>query len=162
MPDHTEDLFEMELADPLALAPVPPSVARFFRSAADSGSAGVSPDLPAAGARDNQIDIRTLVIGRDMSLSGEITSCDRLIVEGSVEAELQNCKNLMISTTGVFKGSSSTENADVHGRFEGDLVVGNRLLIRAGGQVSGTITYGEIEIEAGGEISGELKSMLMS
>jgi cytoskeletal protein CcmA (bactofilin family) len=36
-------------------------------------------------------------------------------------------------------------------------VVRKRLLIRAGGHVSGTITYGEIEIESGGKISGAIE-----
>jgi cytoskeletal protein CcmA (bactofilin family) len=36
-------------------------------------------------------------------------------------------------------------------------VVRKRLLIRAGGRVLGTITYGEIEIESGGEISGAVE-----
>jgi len=32
-----------------------------------------------------------------------------------------------------------------------------RLLIRATGHVSGTITYGEIEIERGGKVSGVIQ-----
>jgi hypothetical protein len=53
----------------------------------------------------------------------------------------------------------------VRGRFRGELVVRKRLLIRAGGHVSGTITYGEVEIESGGKISGaiqETKSRVLS
>jgi hypothetical protein len=34
---------------------------------------------------------------------------------------------------------------------------GSPLLIRAGGHVSGTVTYGEIEIESGGGISGTIE-----
>ena len=64
---------------------------------------------------------------------------------------------MIIAETGVFNGNASTENADVRGRFQGELVVRKRLLIRAGGHVSGTITYGEIEIEAGGRISGAIE-----
>ena len=52
--------------------------------------------------------------------------------------------------------------ADVHGRFEGELVVSKRLLIRAGGHVSGQITYGEIEIESGGAISGAIESAALT
>ena len=92
-----------------------------------------------------------------MSLIGEVSSCDRLIVEGSIQVTLQKCQHVIIAETGVFNGDASTENADVHGRFEGELVVRKRLLIRAGGHVSGTITYGEIEIEAGGGISGTIE-----
>jgi cytoskeletal protein CcmA (bactofilin family) len=106
------------------------------------------------GSRDNEVEARKLIVGRGTSLSGEITSCDRLIIEGSVEANLQNCQHMAITETGVFTGNAAIDDVEVSGRFEGDLVVRKRLLIRASGRVSGTITYGEIEIEAGGRISG--------
>ena len=93
-----------------------------------------------------------------MSLSGEITSCNRLIVEGTVAAQLDNCQHVIISETGVFRGDGTTDNADVHGCFEGNLVVRKRLLIRATGRVSGTITYSEIEIKCGGKISGTIRA----
>ena len=111
----------------------------------------------AAGGRTNEVDRRTLIIGQGISLAGEVNSCDRLIVEGAIEATLQKCQHVIIAETGVFNGTASTENADVRGRFEGELVVSKRLLIRAGGQVLGKITYGEIEIESGGEISGAVE-----
>jgi cytoskeletal protein CcmA (bactofilin family) len=111
----------------------------------------------ATGSRGNEVDRRTLIVGEGISLSGEVTFCDRLIVEGTIEAKLQKCQHVMIAETGVFNGHASTENADVRGRFEGELVVRKRLLIRAGGHVSGTITYGEIEIESGGKITGVIE-----
>src|SRR5450759_1118296 len=55
------------------------------------------------GLRDNGVEARKLIVGRETSLSGEITSCDRLVVEGSVEANLQNCQHMEITETGVFK-----------------------------------------------------------
>ncbi|SRR6266540_2766616 len=107
--------------------------------------------------RSNQIEARTLIVGAGMSLSGTITSCDRLVAEGTVDAKLDGCQQVIIAQTGVFRGDVSTENADVHGRFEGELVVQKRLLVRAAGQVSGIVSYGEIEIERGGRISGQMK-----
>jgi len=92
-----------------------------------------------------------------MSLSGTITSCDRLVAEGTVDAKLDGCQQVIVAQTGIFRGNVSTDNADVHGRFEGELVVQKRLLVRAAGQVSGTVSYGEIEIERGGRISGQIK-----
>ena len=49
------------------------------------------------------------------------------------------------------------EEAEIQGRFEGNLVVRMRLLIKASGRVSGTIRYGQIEIECGGQISGDVQ-----
>jgi cytoskeletal protein CcmA (bactofilin family) len=112
---------------------------------------------PQPGIQHDGVDARTLIVGREISFSGDVTSCDRLIVEGSIEVNLKNCQDMIIAETGVFQGNGSTENADVRGRIEGELVVYKRLLIRAGGHVSGTIIYGEIEIEAGGKISGVIQ-----
>jgi cytoskeletal protein CcmA (bactofilin family) len=108
--------------------------------------------------RRSDTEVRKLTVGREITLSGEITSCDKLIIEGSVEANLNNCRDVEIAETGLFKGSASIEEAEIHGRFEGNLVVRKRLLIKASGRVSGTIRYGQIEIECGGQISGDVQA----
>jgi len=79
---------------------------------------------------------------------------------GSVEANLQNCHDVDIAESGLFKGSATIDEIDVRGRFEGNLVVRKRLFIRATGRVSGTIRYGQIEIECGGQISGDIQAQL--
>ena len=106
------------------------------------------------GVQNNEIEARTLVVGAGVSVSGSISSCDRLIAKGNVDAQLDDCQHLIVAKTG---GNVSTDNADVYGRVEGDLVVQKRLTVRSTGEVSGTITYGEIEIECGGRISGQFK-----
>ena len=80
------------------------------------------------------------------------------MIEGSVEANLNNCRDVEIAESGLFKGSAAIEDAEIRGRFEGNLVVRKRLLIKASGRVSGTIRYGQIEIECGGQISGDIQA----
>jgi len=116
------------------------------------------PPITTAPALRNDADLRKLIVGREISLSGEITSCDKLIVEGSVEANLQNCHDVDIAESGLFKGSATIDEIEVRGRFEGNLTVRKRLLIRASGRVSGTIRYGQVEIECGGQISGDIQA----
>jgi cytoskeletal protein CcmA (bactofilin family) len=130
---------------------------RFAAAVAQPAESARPPAERSAAPRGNEVDRRTLILGQGMSLAGEISSCDRLIVEGSIQATLEKCQHVIIAESGVFNGRASTENADVRGRFEGDLTVRKRLLIRSGGHVSGTITYGEIEIESGGGISGTVE-----
>jgi len=145
-------------------APVPPRTADLPRPAGEvARAAEPSPaprrmPEPLPTARRSEADLRKLIVGREISLSGEITSCDRLIVEGSVEANLQNCREVEIAETGHFKGSASVDEVEVRGRFEGNLTVRNRLMIYATGRVSGTVRYGQLEIECGGQISGEIQS----
>ena len=107
---------------------------------------------------EGAIAARKLIVGQGISLSGEINECDRLVVEGHVEANLQKCGHMIITETGLFHGNAAIEDAEVSGRFEGDLVIHKRLIIRATGLVSGKIRYREIEIEAGGRISGTIQS----
>ena len=144
--------------------PVPPRTPDQPRPA-DNGrpaDVGSRPGLPAAASapapRHNDGDLRKLIVGREISLSGEINSCDKLIVEGSVEANLQNCHDVELAESGLFKGSATIDDIEVRGRFEGNLIVRKRLFIRATGKVSGTIRYGQIEIECGGQISGDIQS----
>jgi cytoskeletal protein CcmA (bactofilin family) len=106
----------------------------------------------------HEAEMRKLIVGREICLAGEITSCDRLVVEGSVEANLANCRDVEISESGVYKGSASIEDAEIRGKFEGVLNVRRRLLIRSSGRVIGTVRYGQIEIECGGQISGDVQA----
>src|SRR5437899_11001560 len=94
--------------------------------------------------RDNAVDRRTMVVGPGMAFTGEIASCDRLIVEGSIDASLPKCQHVIIEGTGLLNGHASTDNADVHGRSPGELVARKRLLIPVGGHVTGNTTYGEM------------------
>ena len=104
-------------------------------------------------------ETKKLIVGRDISLNGKISSCDRLVVEGEVEAELHDCHTIEIAESGTFKGAAEIEGAEVSGRYEGSLTVRGNLLIRGSGRVSGTVRYGRLQIEDGGEINGDIKSL---
>lgn len=99
---------------------------------------------------------RRLIIGRGITMSGEIESCDTLVVEGTVEAALKGAKILDVSETGVFYGTVEIEEAFISGRFEGDIMVAGRLTVTSTGSVTGTIAYGELAIEAGATVDGRL------
>lgn len=120
--------------------------------------AGAAP-RPMGGERGNftgQPDNGRLTVGQEIKMSGEIKSCDRLVVEGTVEANLTDSRALEVTETGVFRGTAEIDMAEINGVFEGDLNVEGRLFVRAQGRVSGTVRYGELEIERGGRISGEI------
>ena len=147
-------------------APTPVRSAAAAPAARPLGDAPKAPGAAATGdasrggntTQKREAETRKLIVGREISLSGEITACDRLVVEGSVEANLANCRDIDIAESGLFKGSASIEEAEVRGRFEGNLTVRKRLMIYATGKVSGTIRYGQIEIECGGQISGDIQA----
>lgn len=139
--------------------PTPPSPGALARAAAAplATPAPRPPATPAPVQRGEAIEGRKLIVGREIVLSGQITSCERLIVEGRVEASLSESRFVDIAESGVFKGMAEIENAEIAGTFEGTLNVREKLWIRATGKVSGTVRYGRIEIEEGGQIAGEIQ-----
>lgn len=120
--------------------------------------------LPSGGHQDglHGEGNKKLVVGRDISLNGEITDCDVLVVEGKVKASLRDSRRFEISETGVFEGSVEIDVAEIKGRFDGDLLVRGRLVIRRTGCVTGQIRYAELEIERGGQIAGDIQVLAES
>jgi len=96
-----------------------------------------------------------LVIGREIQVKGEIGSCRTLVVEGRLEAAVE-VGSLQLAEDGLFDGRAEVDEADIAGRFEGELVVRGQLLLRPTAKIHGEIRYGRIVIEGGGEISGDV------
>ena len=126
---------------PLAQAP---STAPVQKYADDIAPASV----PESGSK--------LTVGPNIKLKGvEITDCDTLVVEGLVEATMDS-RVMQISEQGAFKGSAEIDVAEIRGEFNGNLTVRQKLVIYSTGKVTGTIRYGKLVIEEGGQLAGEI------
>ncbi|MGS5086885.1 bactofilin family protein [Hydrogenophaga sp. A37] len=103
-----------------------------------------------------------LTVGPNIKLKGvEITDCDTLVVEGLVEATMDS-RVIQIAEQGAFKGSAEIDIAEIHGVFEGNLTVRQKLVIYATGRVTGKIRYGKVVIEEGGQLSGDIECSVSS
>ncbi len=102
---------------------------------------------------------RRMVVAKDITLAGQISKCDFLVVEGAVEGMRYDGQALEVTEGGSFNGSIEVDSAEIAGTFEGVVVVRGRLTVRPTGRITGTVRYGEIEINAGGQVNGELQGM---
>lgn len=129
----------------------------------DVNARPAAPATTAARTETSQVPERNksesgskLIVGPDIKLKGaEITDCDTLVVEGTVEASMDS-RVVQIAEHGVFNGTVSIDIAEIHGRFDGELTARDQLIIHASGRVSGKIRYGKIKIEEGAEITGDI------
>jgi len=132
-------------------------------------SGGVVPEIPRRAAVDNLIgsparkptprantESKRLLVGRDISLSGEITACDILVVEGTVQATLEQSQMLEVTDSGTFRGKVQIEEAVIAGLFEGTLTAREKLTIKSTGRIIGTVRFGQLEVELGGMIKGDI------
>jgi cytoskeletal protein CcmA (bactofilin family) len=99
---------------------------------------------------------RKLVIGQGITMSGEIEACDHLIVEGTIEASLKGANVLDVAESGSYFGTVEIEEANIAGRFEGDITVRGRLTIEATGTIIGSVSYKELSMEAGATLDGSV------
>ena len=100
-----------------------------------------------------------LFVGINIKLKGvEISDCDVLIIEGHVEATVHS-HGMQIAKPGTLQGTALIDIAEVHGEFSGELTARTRLVVHGTGRVSGVIRYGQLVVEEGGEISGDVKRL---
>ena len=112
-------------------------------------TAAVGSQTPEGGSK--------LTVGPNIKLKGvEITDCDTLVVEGMVEATMDS-RVIQIAEQGAFRGSADIDVAEIRGEFHGNLTVRQKLVIYSTGKVTGTIRYGKLVIEEGGQLSGEIQ-----
>ena len=112
---------------------------------------------PAAPSSQTNEGGSKLTVGPNIKLKGvEITDCDTLVVEGLVEATMDS-RVIQIAEQGAFKGSAEIDIAEIHGVFDGNLTVRQKLVIYATGKVTGKIRYGKVVIEEGGQLSGDIE-----
>ena len=133
---------------PVGAAPAP------VTTAAPSPASTTASPVSGAPAKEGG---SKLTVGPNIKLKGvEITDCDTLVVEGTVEATMDS-RVMHITSIGAFKGSADIDYAEIHGEFNGDLTVREKLVIYSTGRVSGKIRYGKVVIEEGGQLMGDIQ-----
>jgi cytoskeletal protein CcmA (bactofilin family) len=135
----------------------PPPASR--NSQVESPKADVPPQELKPVITSDESQGSKLIVGPDIKLKGvEITDCDTLVVEGRVEAAMDS-RVIKIAEHGVFSGTVGIDVAEIRGRFEGELTARKHLIIYSTGRVSGTIRYGKITVEEGGELTGDVATI---
>ena len=118
-------------------------------------------EIPNTGTgRRNEIDSvdKQLVIGPRITISGEVSGCEKLVVEGKVDITLKDVKSLDVGTQGTFMGTAIVETAYIAGTFEGTLKVSGYLDVGPNAVIKGTVSYGTIAVASGGKLLGTIES----
>jgi cytoskeletal protein CcmA (bactofilin family) len=135
----------------------PPATTGVSRGPATAPTAP-TPAAPSRGpARAEASERRTLVVGKGISLQGTVTDAERLVIEGTMESQLLQAQELVITHSGVFKGEVQVEDAEVAGTFDGTLNASGSLTILATGRVIGTARARRLAVEDGGQLSGKME-----
>jgi cytoskeletal protein CcmA (bactofilin family) len=117
----------------------------------------VSDTAPSTATSSNKpVSTSRLTVGPHIKLKGvEITDCDTLVVEGSVQASMDS-RVMQIAEGGSFTGSAQIDEAEIRGDFDGQLTARHKLMLYATAKVKGQIRYGKLVMEEGAQLSGDV------
>lgn len=140
-------------------APAPAPATAPSASALNSAKAAAAQPAANEPARAEEGAGSKLIVGPNIKLKGvEIHDCDTLVVEGRVEATMVS-RTIQIAENGAFDGKVDVDVAEVRGAFQGELTARRKLVIHAGGRVSGKIRYGRMLVQEGGEMTGDIAAI---
>ena len=97
----------------------------------------------------------SLMIGKGVTITGTIKASNKVTVQGTIDGDIE-CNSVTINKSGNVKGKIKTETMTVEGKAEGEMNVNAVLNIKSEGHVNGKVFYGEIQIDEGGKLSGEI------
>jgi cytoskeletal protein CcmA (bactofilin family) len=99
-------------------------------------------------------EYRTLVLGKGISVKGEIQDAERLIIEGMLEASSLKAIELAIERGGVVRGKVT--DAVISGLMDGALTVSGTLIVHASGKLTGETHCRRLQVEDGGQLAGQI------
>lgn len=99
-----------------------------------------------------------IVIGEGVSAVGNFTVPGLALINGSFKGNLIT-DELVVGVRGQLVGKVQSRVADVLGRVEEELHVSGKLTVRSSGRIQGLAEYGELEVERGGSMQGQVIPM---
>jgi cytoskeletal protein CcmA (bactofilin family) len=108
-----------------------------------------------AGFKPDQENV--VYVGVGVTLKGAISVSDLLVVDGTVEGDVA-AQAISVGKTGTINGKVTAADADISGLVGDHIEIEHLLIVRSTGRVEGRVMYGEIELEKGAVVTGDLSS----
>ena len=89
------------------------------------------------------------VVAKNTAIVGDIKSDGDFRIDGTLEGTLTTDGRVIIGVDGLIKGKVEATNADIEGKFSGELFVSNTLTIKNTADISGNVVIGKLSVEPG-------------
>lgn len=88
-------------------------------------------------------------IAKGSTLTGDIVSDGDFRIEGTIQGNVKTPGKVVIGRTGIIKGTLTSANADIEGKFSGKLILSDTLSIKSTAHVEGEVEVGKLAVEPG-------------
>ncbi len=88
-------------------------------------------------------------IEKNTKIKGDITSEADFRIDGRLEGNVKTSGKVVIGKDGYINGKVECVNADVEGKFNGELNVSNLLSLKASATIEGNVSVSKLAVEPG-------------
>lgn len=110
-------------------------------------------------SKDNKLerfkDAET-IIGASIKVKGNFQGQGNIIIEGALEGSLKTASDVFIGNQSKIVANIESKGAVINGEVRGNIKAKGYLIIGGTAQIFGDIQYGEISIDKGASINGQL------
>ena len=99
-----------------------------------------------------------LIVGSGVVMRGSIVVPDTILTSGVIEGEIK-AHTIIVDELGAIRGKVHADTLDIAGSAKDNLTANATLIVRAAGNVNGTIAYSEMSVERGGKVGGTLLAL---
>lgn len=113
--------------------------------------------LDVSGRLDGSFETADVVVrqGGAILIQDKAISTGTALVAGAVSGPLKAAQ-LKVERSGQVSGHLQADRLDVHGHVQGELAAGE-MVVRSSGTVAGNVHYGNLSMERGSDVSGQLQ-----
>lgn len=97
------------------------------------------------------------VIGRGITIKGNVSGAEDLVIEGTVEGHISMKNHLTIMESGSIQADISTHSLEVHGRVSGNIDADDMVSLSAESNVVADIRAPRVVIEDGARFKGRIE-----
>lgn len=99
-------------------------------------------------AGENKVSERN-IIGKNTQINGDIISEGDFRIDGTLDGTIKTNGRVIIGEAGFIKGKVECVNADIEGKFSGELIVSNTLTVKTSANINGNVVVGKLSVEPG-------------
>ncbi len=105
------------------------------------------------------------ILAKNTKIIGDLSSEGDFRIDGVLEGTLTTSGRVIIGLEGSVKGNVQCDNAEIEGRFSGELKVSKMLTVKSTASISGDVVLGKLSVEPGASFNatcamkGALKEM---
>lgn len=93
------------------------------------------------------------IIGSNTTIVGDVISQGDFRIDGKVEGNIKTAGRVVIGKEGSALGKIECTNADIEGKFSGELIVENLLTLKSSAKIAGDVVINKLSVEPGAEFN---------